>query len=150
MADRLDRLWHDAVVGSDHQHHDIGDVGTACPHFGERGVARRVEEGDLVAVLRLHLIAADMLGNAPRFAAGHIGAAQRIEQAGLAVIDVAHDRDDRRAGFQRFFRIDILFGLDVDVGFGNLLDVVAELFDQQFRSVLVDRLVDGDRHAEAE
>jgi hypothetical protein len=40
-----------------------------------------------------------VLGDAAGLALDHIGAAQRIEQAGLAVIDVAHDRDHRRTGF---------------------------------------------------
>ena len=31
-----------------HQHHDIGDIGTARTHLAERRVARRIEEGDLV------------------------------------------------------------------------------------------------------
>ena len=36
------------IVGSDHQHHQIGGVGAAGAHLGERGVARRIDEGDLV------------------------------------------------------------------------------------------------------
>ena len=40
---------------------------------------------------------ARMLGDAARFASGHIGLPQRIEQRGLAMVDVAHDRHDRRA-----------------------------------------------------
>ena len=51
VVDRLDRLRHDPVVGRDHQHHDVGDVGTARAHLGERLVARGVEEGDLVLPL---------------------------------------------------------------------------------------------------
>ncbi len=47
VADGLDRLRHDLVIGRDDEHHDVGDLGTAGPHGGERLVARRVEEGDL-------------------------------------------------------------------------------------------------------
>ena len=46
MVDRLDRLRHDAVVGSDHQHDDVGHVGTTSTHLRERSVTRRVEERD--------------------------------------------------------------------------------------------------------
>ena len=46
VADRLDRLRHDAVVGGDHQHHDVGHLRAAGAHGGEGGVARGVEEGD--------------------------------------------------------------------------------------------------------
>ncbi len=37
-----------------------------------------------------------MLGDAAGFAAHHVGGADRVEQRGLAVVDVAHDGDDRR------------------------------------------------------
>ncbi len=150
VIDGLDRLRHDAVIRGHHQHHDIGDIRTALAHFGEGGVARCVEEGDLVAGLGLHLIAADMLRDAARFALGDIGTAKRVEQAGLAVVDMAHDGDDRRTLLERFFRIDVLFHRDIDIGLGDLLDVVTELFHQQFRRILVDRLVDGDHHVEIE
>ena len=91
-----------------------------------------------------------MLRDAAGFALDDIRPAQGIEQAGLAVVDMAHDRNHCRTRLERFGRIDIGFLGDVDIGFGNLLDIVAELVDQQFRSVLVDRLVDGDHHVEIE
>ena len=85
VIDGLDRLRHDAVIGSDNQHDDIGHVRTARAHFCERGVARRIEEGDLLSLflpgaLRRDLVAADMLGDASGFALDHIRSAQRIEQ----------------------------------------------------------------------
>ena len=46
VVDRLDRLRHHAVVGRDHQHHDVGHLRAAGAHRGEGGVAGRVEEGD--------------------------------------------------------------------------------------------------------
>ena len=97
VIDRLHGLRHDAVIGRDHQHHDIRHLGAARAHRGEGGVAGRVEEGDLLAAFRRgHLIGADMLGDAAGFARHHIGMAQRIEQRGLAVVDMAHHGDDRR------------------------------------------------------
>ena len=42
----LDRLRHDAVVGRDHQDHDVGGLGATGTHGGERLVARGVDEGD--------------------------------------------------------------------------------------------------------
>ncbi len=50
MLDRFDGLRHDAVVGRHHQDHDVGDLGAARTHRGERRVARRIEEGDLALV----------------------------------------------------------------------------------------------------
>jgi hypothetical protein len=49
VRDRLDRLRHEAVVGRDHEHHDVGHLRAAGAHGGERLVARGVEEGDRAA-----------------------------------------------------------------------------------------------------
>ena len=46
VVDRLDGLGHDAVVGRDHEDHDVGGLGATGPHGGERLVARGVDEGD--------------------------------------------------------------------------------------------------------
>ena len=100
VIDGLDRLRLDAVVGGDHQHDDVRHLGAALAHGGERLVARRVDEGDLVAERRHHLIGADMLGDAAGLLAHHVGRADGVEQRGLAVIDVAHDGHHRRARLQ--------------------------------------------------
>ncbi len=52
VADRLERLGHDAVVGRDHDDRDVGDLGAAGTHRGERLVTRRIEEDDALAVVR--------------------------------------------------------------------------------------------------
>ena len=51
VVDRLDRLGHHAVVGRDDEDDDVGGLGAAGPHGGERLVARGVDEGDRPAVL---------------------------------------------------------------------------------------------------
>ena len=102
VVDGFQRLRHHAVIGGNHQHHDVGDLRSAGTHAGERLVARRIEEHDLAAEGRRvlvgdrHLVGADVLRDAAGFAFGDAGQANRVEQAGLAVIDVAHDGDHRR------------------------------------------------------
>ena len=67
VVERLDRLRHHAVVGRDHEHRDVGRLGAAGTHGGERLVTRGVDEGDrpLVALeLGDHLVGADVLGDA--------------------------------------------------------------------------------------
>ena len=96
VVDGLDRLRHDAVVGRHHDHGDVGDLGAAGAHGGERLVARGVEEGDLPAVV-VHLVGADVLGDAAGLARRDLGGADRVEERRLAVVDVAHHRDHRRA-----------------------------------------------------
>ena len=46
MVDRLHRLRHDAVVGGDDEHDDVGHLGAARAHRGEGGVAGRIDESD--------------------------------------------------------------------------------------------------------
>ena len=97
VIDRFPGLRHHAVVGGDDEHDDVGDLGAAGAHHRERFVAGRVEEDDAAAAGRRHEIRADVLRDAAGFALGDARLANRVEQRGLAVIDVAHDRDDRRA-----------------------------------------------------
>ena len=77
-------------------------------------------------------------------------AADRVEQRRLAVVDVAHDRDDRRTRLERLVGIDVGRRIDIDVGLADAIDAVAELFDQQLGGVLVDRLGDRDGRAHLE
>ena len=95
MGDRFLRLRHHAVVGGDDEHGDVGHLRASCAHGGERLVARSVEKGDLPPVV-LHLIRADVLRDPARLRLDHRGLADRVEQRGLPVVDVAHDRHDRR------------------------------------------------------
>ena len=150
MGDRLHRLRHQAVVRRHHQDDDVGDVRATRTHLRERLMARRVEEGDLRLVLQRDLVRADMLGDAARFAAHHVGAAQGIEQRRLAVIDMTHDRDDRRTRLQRLLGIvDRVVG-QILVDIADARQVVAELRDEQLGGILVDRLRHGDGHAHLE
>jgi hypothetical protein len=48
----------------------------------------------------LDLARADVLGDATPLARRDLRRAERVEQARLAVVDVAHDRDDRGARLQ--------------------------------------------------
>ena len=50
-----------------------------------------------------------MLSNAAGFVAGDIGLTDGVEEARLAVVDVAHDGDDRRTGLEGFRRVDDFF-----------------------------------------
>ena len=86
-----------------------------------------------------HLVGADVLGDAAGLARGDVGLADGVEQRGLAVVDVAHDGDDRRARHQvlgvrrRVSAAETLVLLERDV-----LDLVAELAGEERRGVEVD------------
>ncbi len=79
VADRFDRLRHDAVVGRHHENDDVGDFRAARPHRGEGGMARRIDEGDRLAAGRHDLIGADVLGDAAGLARHDVGVADGVE-----------------------------------------------------------------------
>ena len=129
MIHRFTRLRHHAVVGRHDQDDHVGDLGAARPHHREGFVTRRVEEHD-VPVADRDVIGADVLRDAAGFTFGDAGLANRVEQCGLAVVDVTHDGYDRGARHDVVRRA--LGRVDVD----NLLlerahlDVGAELARQ--------------------
>ena len=63
-------------------------------------MAGGVEEGDGLVVVD-NLIGPDVLGDPTRFTGGDAGFAEVVEDGGFAMIDVAHDGDDGRAGFEQ-------------------------------------------------
>src|SRR5664280_2178500 len=137
VVERLDRLRLHPVVGRDDQHHDVGGLGAAGAHCGEGLVARRVDEGDqpfLAGDLGAHLVGPDVLGDPARLAFGHPGGPDGVEQLGLAMVDVTHDRDHRRPGDQ----------LDV------VVVVAAELEVEPLQQLAVLVLRTDDRHLIAE
>ena len=133
VVDRLFGLRHDAVVGGDDDDGDVGDLGAAGAHRGEGGVARRVEEGDRLLVV-VDLVGADVLGDAAGLAGGDLGLADRVEQRGLAVVDVAHDRDHRRAVVEALLGVLELGRLGLLVGGGDDLDLAVVLVGDRLRS----------------
>ena len=54
------------------------------------------------------LVGADVLGDATGLTLGHLRLPDRVEELGLAVVDVTHDGDDRRASHQ----VVVALGLD--------------------------------------
>src|SRR5690242_3318714 len=138
VVQRLGGLRLHAIVGRDHQDHQVGGLGPAGSHGRERLVTRGVDEGDLALVavdLGGYLVRADVLGDPAGLAGLQVGVPDRIEQLGLAVVDMTHDGDHRRAGHQVGFVALVLAELDVErleqlavlfLG-GNYLDVVVQL-----------------------
>jgi hypothetical protein len=96
------------------------------------------------AAVLLDLIGADVLGDAAGFAGHHVGLAERVEQRGLAVVDVAHDGDDRRrgSGSSPASSAAIVEQALLDVGFRHALDGVAHFLGDQLGGVGVDHVVD--------
>ena len=105
VVDRFNGLRHDAVVSGHHQNGNVGGFRTTRPHGREGFMAWRVDEGDQTTIC-LHLIGADVLGNATGFSRHHIGFAQRIQQRGFAMVNVTHDGDHGWARLHQLRRVD--------------------------------------------
>ena len=86
------------------------------------------------------LVGADVLGDAAGLARGHLGLADGVQQRGLAVVDVAHDRDHRRAVGQGGVVVVVLrLGLDL-VGGVHDLDLLLEGVGQDLDRLVGERL----------
>ncbi len=148
VLDGLFGLRHHAVVGGADQDHHVGGLGTAGTHGREGLVAGGVEEGHHAA-RGFYVVGPDVLRDATRFARRHLGAPNVVEQRGLAVVHVTHDRDHGRTrpAFGLLLR-GFFFGegLWVVERCGHRL--VPQFFDHNHGRVLVQRLVDGDHLAQ--
>ncbi len=134
MIDRFNRLRHHGVVSRHYQNGDVGCLGAAGTHRGESRVARGIDEGDQLTVF-LNLVSTDVLGDATGFTRNHIGVADRVEQRGLAVVDVTHDGDNRRPRYHfAVFVLDIE-NAKFDVGFRYATDSVAEFAGDDFSQI---------------
>ncbi len=111
MIDRLFCLRHDAVISGNHQNDNVCHLGTTGTHGCKSFMARSVEEGHLASI-QVDIISTNMLGDATGFTFGDIRFTNCIQQTGLAMVNMAHDRDHRWTGFC----IRILFTFNLDIG----------------------------------
>ena len=146
MLDRLDGLWHDTVVGADHQDHDVRDLRAAGAHGAERRMAGCVEERHH-PLRRLDVIRADVLGDAARLAGGHLRPTDVIEQRCLAVIDVTHHGHHGWPWHDLERRIGLALQVVLDDVFLAQYRRMPHLLDHENGRVLLDHLVDGRHHA---
>src|SRR6185312_12132182 len=161
VVDGLHRLRHDAVVGGDHQDRDVGGLRTAGTHGGERLVTGGVDEGDRsnrAVEIHLDLVRADVLGDAAGLFLADVGLADGVQQSGLAVVDVAHDRDHRWPGLEIFLAALVLAVGEVEglqqlavlvFGRHDLNDVV-HLAAEQLERLVADGLCGSHHLAEVE
>src|SRR4051812_39580232 len=161
VVERLDRLRHDAVVGRDDQHDDVGDLRAPCTHRGERLVTRGVDEGDRpLVVLQLgdDLVGADVLGDPTGLLRHHVAVPQGVEELRLSVVDVTHDGHDRRTGRPVLLvallvtegEVEVLEQLAVLVLGADDLDDPVDLGTEQLQGVVVHRLRGGHHLAQVE
>ena len=161
MVECLDRLRLDAIIGGDDEHGDIRHLRAAGAHGGECLVARRIDEGDgtlCLAGVGDDLVGADVLGDPTGLASDDIRLADRVEQLGLAVVDVAHDGHDRRTRHEIALVALVLAEVEREgleqfailVLGRHHLDVEVEFATEELQCVVIDRLGRGDHLPELE
>ena len=104
VVDGFNCLRHDAVIGGDDQNGNVRDLCAARPHRRKGFMAGRVQKRDfallawMFGIVHFHLIRADMLRDAAELARSDFGMTNSVEQRRLAVIHMAHNGHDGRAG----------------------------------------------------
>src|SRR5205807_5052219 len=110
-------------------------------------VTRRIEERDVAAFGGRHFIRADMLCDTARFTGDNVRFANIIEQRCFTVIDMTHDRNDRRARLERLRLVHYIFER---IG-GELLlefDRESKFIGDELDRSLLEPTIDGDHEAE--
>src|SRR5680860_221155 len=148
VVDRLHGLRLDAVVRGDHEDGHVRHARTTGAHLRERLVAGGVDEGDRPPVLG-DLVGTDVLGDAARLAGHDVGLADGVQQQRLAVVDVPHDGDDRRARLQLGRVVDLL-AAELQLFGRDEVDLRAHLVGDDADEVLRHGLRHGDHLAHAE
>ena len=147
VADGLLRLRHDRVVRRHNDDGEVGDLCTAGTHGRESLVTRGVDEGHPRTVLQLDAVRTDVLRDAAGLTVDDIGVADVVEQGGLSVVDVAHDRDDWWAGDEVVLAVH--FHIDGLLHFcGDKVHAIAKLFGDDADGLFVQALVDRNHHAQ--
>ena len=136
-------LGHDTVVRCHHQNHDVGGLGTAGTHGREGLVTGGIEERHHAA-WGFDVVGANVLRDTTSFARRHLGAADVVQQRGLAVVHVAHDGDHGRTRQHLgVLHCRFLVGKGFRIVQRRHHRLVAQFFDHDHGRVLVQGLVDG-------
>jgi hypothetical protein len=142
-------LRHHAVIGGDDENDDVRNFGAASAHAGESFVTRRIDEHH-ATIAHGDFVRTNVLGDSAGFALGDVRRPNGVEQAGLAVVHVAHDGDHRRTRLQAFLGL-FLGDLEDHLLFeGDHTDDAAEGLGQRGGRGDVERLVDAGENAAIE
>ena len=97
----------------------------------------------MTAVLEFHTVCTDVLGDTAGLSCNNIRFAYIVEQRGLTVVNVTHYGNYRWTWYEILLIVRSVIALD---GIGNLsgdeLNLVAELFRNEHKSLGVEALVD--------
>ena len=131
---RLVRLRHEAVIGRDHKHGDIGDIGSTGAHFRKRRMTRSVEESDL-PIVKLDLVGTDVLRDSSRFTGGHVSFSDSIEQGRFTMVDVPENTDHGRTRHQKLGFVLVGFLLFLILGLLLLQGWIRPVLDLEEKAI---------------
>ena len=142
VVDGFQGLGHHTIVGSHYQNGNIRYLGASGTHSCKGFVARRIQEDNRTA-LADYPVSTDVLGNTAGFPCRYVGFPDGIQKGSLAVVNVAHNRYNRRSGYPQS-RIVLHFGHFRRIGLRRrFLYFAIVVQGNQFSRFMVDFLVDG-------
>ena len=92
---------------------------------------------------RFNLVGTNMLGDAAGLARHNRSVAQGIQQRRLAVIDMAHNGDNRSTRLHAVYRIIVPHQTFFNIRLGYPLDGMTKVFGDQLGGICVDDIIDG-------
>ncbi len=137
MGDGFLGLRHHGVVRCHDDNGQVCHLGTAGTHGRKGFMTGRIQEGDATAVLQLHAVGANVLGNATGFSGNHIGVADVVQQGSFTVVHMAHHGDNGRAFHQVFLLVGLLLLHFLGEFGGDEFHFVAEFFGHQHQGFCV-------------
>ena len=146
MVDGLLGLRHDVVIGSHDDDGNVGDLCTTGTHGGERLMTGCIKEGDMAAIGQGDVVCTDVLGDTTGLTCNHVGLSDIVEQRCLAMVHMAHHRDDGGTGLQVF--LVVLHFIDSRTHFcAHVFCLEAKLVGNQVDGFCIHALVDADHDA---
>ena len=112
-------------------------------------MTRGIEEYDVSPARHIDLVCTDVLGDSAELSAGNVGRPDGIEELGLTMVNVTHDRDDRSPGLEILLTLRIILD-DCFIVEGYEMDGTSVFGCDDLGSVVIDLLVDRYHHSHLE
>ncbi len=148
MVNGLEGLGHDTIIGGYHDNGNVGDLCTPGTHSRKSLVTRGIEESDLPATFKFHSVCTDMLCDATGFTSDHIRIPYIIEQFGLSMVNMSHNRDNGRPGNEVFFTVRFLGDGFLQFN-GDKFNRIVKFFRDQHQGFSIEALVNGNHNPQA-
>jgi len=141
VVDGFDGLRLHAIIRSNDENDDIGDLCSAGSHGGKRLVTRRIQE-DKLTLRVIDEVSTNMLGDPACLTRSHIRFPDSVQKGCFSVVDMSHDRDDRRPAGEVLHLLGI-FLEEIVYGVGYDLYLESKFADYKSSCLWIKSLVDS-------